>query len=596
MNTTVQLANQVLHREYEENNAKDGKNHDFEPFSEPDSPRRGSFSHSFGSGINSKWLQFFAVVSFDLERGQFVESTHPQVNLHPSDARNIAFNSFPDVNLSNRKQDLIWSFQHEFEGNSHEISTKSTSEEPKEVYYATCMFRQEKDESNQRGFLQKSIVLVSLEPLNSFHQLIAFIVGTQFFQLGEIVLEKAIEDVLNWPQFQHGKSFEMKLLGESIQIEVPHTFLSLPTEIDQKRQLNIPKELVFNPQMNTFRGIYKEMWSLWELMLLGEPLLVFGASPTETSDAVLTLLNLISPVSYIGKVHPFFTVQDTSMEKYFNPKHAPKSMILGVTNPHFDSLWNHSKLILSPLIHSKGNRKNSFKKELVSNHKSLLKIDNKSILSMISKENSVEKLDEMLIQHFRALTNSVMAPLERYMASLIPTNRMISIVLNLPQLGEFKEDDFLSSLSSKSSVHKGKSSDEMLFYRMFLRSENFKMWFRIRRSQARTKLMALWLAALENSNLSWHLKDKSEVLIIDFYLKIKENVCRALSRVSYSAEQRERIEGIVGQILTFLPEDVMRVNDHLEMSSPQIHSPPSPVTPSLSPLPTPNPSKILVAG
>jgi len=315
MNTTVQLANQVLHREFEE---KNGKNQHFEPFLEPDSPRRGSFSQPFGSGIDSKWLQFFAVVSFDLERGQFVESTHPQVNLHPSDSRNIAFNSFPDVNLSSRKQDLIWSFQHEFEGNSDEKASKS-SEETKEVYYATCMFRQEKDESIERGFLQKSIVLVSLEPLTSFHQLMVFIVGTQFFQLGEIVFEKALNDVMNWPEFQHGKSFEMKLLGETIQIEVPHTFLSLP-ENDQKKQFNIPKEMVFNPQIQTFRGLYKEMWTLWELMLLGEPLLIFGASPTETSDAALTLLNLISPVSYVGKVHPFFTVQDTCMENISTQK------------------------------------------------------------------------------------------------------------------------------------------------------------------------------------------------------------------------------------------------------------------------------------
>jgi hypothetical protein len=98
------------------------------------------------------------------------------------------------VNLGNRNQDLIWSFQHNYNTPSPPTSTseprESNGNEEDRVYYATSMFRQRKDEQLERGFLQKSVVLLSKEPLLNFQQLIIFIVGNQFFEKGGLYSNK----------------------------------------------------------------------------------------------------------------------------------------------------------------------------------------------------------------------------------------------------------------------------------------------------------------------------------------------------------------------------------------------------------------------
>jgi hypothetical protein len=46
-----------------------------------------------------------------------------------------------------------------------------------------------------------------------------------------------------------------------------------------------------------FRGILDTLWHLWELVILCEPIVVFSNSPTVCSEVVLSLVDLISPVS-----------------------------------------------------------------------------------------------------------------------------------------------------------------------------------------------------------------------------------------------------------------------------------------------------------
>jgi hypothetical protein len=45
-----------------------------------------------------------------------------------------------------------------------------------------------------------------------------------------------------------------------------------------------------------FRDIIKDLWLLWELMLLGEPIIVIAPNPGICSDSVVSLVDLINPV------------------------------------------------------------------------------------------------------------------------------------------------------------------------------------------------------------------------------------------------------------------------------------------------------------
>ena len=48
-----------------------------------------------------------------------------------------------------------------------------------------------------------------------------------------------------------------------------------------------------------FSGALSHLWSLWECLILNEPILIFGKSPAMTSQAIWWLLDVIRPVSSV---------------------------------------------------------------------------------------------------------------------------------------------------------------------------------------------------------------------------------------------------------------------------------------------------------
>ena len=72
-------------------------------------------------------------------------------------------------------------------------------------------------------------------------------------------------------------------------------------------------------------------------MLLGEPLLIMADLPNVTSSAVLALISLISPLTYLGDYRPYFTIFDPDFKKYQRACDSKTltSCILGATNPFF---------------------------------------------------------------------------------------------------------------------------------------------------------------------------------------------------------------------------------------------------------------------
>jgi hypothetical protein len=46
----------------------------------------------------------------------------------------------------------------------------------------------------------------------------------------------------------------------------------------------------------TFSEKLENLWLLWELMVLGEPILVIGDTPSVTGDVIWSLVELIKPV------------------------------------------------------------------------------------------------------------------------------------------------------------------------------------------------------------------------------------------------------------------------------------------------------------
>lgn len=85
---------------------------------------------------------------------------------------------------------------------------------------------------------------------------------------------------------------------------------------------------------SVFHSLQSSLWTLWELVLLGEPLLVLGSSPPLVAQAVLALTSLVWPLTYAGDFRPFFNIHSDAFRAMQAAKSpALPSVLLGVTNP-----------------------------------------------------------------------------------------------------------------------------------------------------------------------------------------------------------------------------------------------------------------------
>lgn len=124
----------------------------------------------------------------------------------------------------------------------------------------------------------------------------------------------------------------------------------------------------FNPPpILLFEASLSHLWSIWECVVLCEPILLFGASPAQTSQAAWWFRDLLRPVRHTrptyarwyifcllnaqiplaGDIRPYFTIHDTDHTLLINKLPPKPGLILGVTNPYFNRSCSHWPHILS---------------------------------------------------------------------------------------------------------------------------------------------------------------------------------------------------------------------------------------------------------
>jgi len=88
------------------------------------------------------------------------------------------------------------------------------------------------------------------------------------------------------------------------------------------------------------KSIPSQLHTLWELIILGEPLLVIGHSPTLTSAMVQLLVGMAWPLRYTADYRPYFTIHDGDFAELSGggnelTQKVSKIRLVGVTNPFF---------------------------------------------------------------------------------------------------------------------------------------------------------------------------------------------------------------------------------------------------------------------
>uniref|UniRef100_A0A7N5ZUT2 UDENN domain-containing protein n=1 Tax=Anabas testudineus TaxID=64144 RepID=A0A7N5ZUT2_ANATE len=288
-----------------------------------------------------------------------------------------------------------------------------------------------------------------------------------------------------------------------------------------------------------FQSVLIHLQMLWELMLLGEPVVVMAPSPTVSSEIVLALVSSISPLKFCCDFRPYFTIHDSEFREYTTRTQAPPNVVLGVTNPFFIKTfqtWPH--IVRLGEIKMAGDLPKQVKVKKLSKLKTLdtkpgntthqspdLSLETSFIGFQRKRPSEVQSA--ILRRHLLELTQSFIIPLERYMASLMPLQRSVTPWKTPPQIRPFSQEEFMSTLDHTgpqlTSMLKG---DWMGLYRKFFRSPNFNGWYRQRNKEMTQKLESLHLEVICDADLLGWAKDKSEVEIVDLILKLREKLVR----------------------------------------------------------------------
>ncbi|TKS90358.1 Protein DENND6B DENN domain-containing protein 6B [Collichthys lucidus] len=492
------------------------------PFDGSGSPRHeadGADSRGAWSRFSS-WMECVCVVTFDLELGQAIELVFPQdVKLTEKEKTSICYLSFPDsysgclgdTQFSFRLRQSVGRRTSRFRDDVYNRDAPVTLQTEVSHFFGYVYFRQVKDVSVKRGYFQKSLVVVSRLPYTHlFHSLLQ-IVAPEFFEKLEPCLEAVCNEIDQWPSPVPGLILNLPVMGVVLQVRIPsksdkpggspvrqmarEDLLKAPTVLPSIHELDLFK---------CFQSVLIHLQILWELVLLGEPLVVMAPSPTVSSETVLALVSSISPLKFCCDFRPYFTIHDSEFREYTTRTQAPPNVVLGVTNPFFIKTFQNWPHVVRLGELKMAGIYTAYKTFL---HKDKILI--KRLLKGIQRKRPSEVQSAILRRHLLELTQSFIIPLERYMASLMPLQRSVTPWKTPPQIRPFSQDEFMSTLDHTgpqlTSVLKG---DWMGLYRKFFRSPNFDRWYRHRHKEMTQKLESLHLEVICDADLQGWTKDK----------------------------------------------------------------------------------------
>eukprot|EP00076_Gallus_gallus_P044694 XP_025010232.1 protein DENND6A isoform X1 [Gallus gallus] len=516
----------------------------------------------------SAWLHCVCVVGFDLELGQAVEVIYPpHSKLTDKEKTNICYLSFPDSN-SGCLGDTQFCFRF------RRSSGRKAS---------LCCFLDHLD--RDLPVYLKSLVLISKLPYIHLFRTVLKQIAPEYFEKSEAFLEAVCSDVDRWPPPVPGEVLHLPIMGVVMKLRIP-TYRDKPgtTPVVQnmhQADAQISMTLPTVHEVDLFRcfcPVFFHIQMLWELVLLGEPLVVMAPSPAESSETVLALVSCISPLKYCSDFRPYFTIHDSEFKEYTTRTQAPPSVILGVTNPFFAKTLQHWPHIIRigdmklpgdvpkqvKVKKLKNLKTLDSKPGVYTSYKPYLNKDEEIVKQLqkgVQQKRPTEAQSAILRRYFLELTESFIIPLERYVASLMPLQKCISPWKSPPQLRHFSQDDFMKTLEKAGpQLTSGLKGDWIGLYRHFLKSPNFDGWFRSRQKEMTQKLEALHLEALCNENLVFWSQKHTEVETVDLVLKLKNKLLQAdREHLPVKTDTLKKLQTHIRDIILALPDDLQDI-------------------------------------
>jgi len=525
----------------------------------------------------SPWVVAIAAVNFDLELGQSIEHLEPpNYPLTSQEKLNICYLAFPDSN-SGCSGDTTYHFrirkEYSVTCKRDDAATSNSYSRDNHYYYGYVFFRQRRGEEYKRGYFQKSLVLLTKKPYINLYLNILRIVAPQFYESGQVAVEVAMHNFTSWGTPEPGKSYQVPLLGQVLAFHIPSVKdkASDGTK-DFPNHVMAPKPVVLRSiiECDLYENLYPilpHLSMLWELVLIGEPIVVFGSSPTVTAGLVQSLVSAIRPLRYANDYRPYFTIHDSEFKELTSKAHTPKRVIIGVTNPFFSKALQHwpnviivgeptkTLKILNPKEHANSSLRG--KPGFYTRYKSFLNKDKQlRRLNRGEHQRPSEVEDIMARRYLTELTHTFMIPLEQYVSSLMPLQRSISPYRHPPLLQPFHRDTFLATIQDGGpKVNSELKGNWRELYRRFLRSPNFEMWFTSKRHEANQRLELLHAQCLCDADIYGWMSGKHEVEVVDMLLWIRDRY-DALSRLGTKPEMKAHLKNHIDTLLGVVPADL----------------------------------------
>lgn len=326
------------------------------------------------NGKMKNMLTAICSVRFHLTEGQKVEAIYPENALNEAEIAAVKFSSFPDsmsfeLTTPNSIKDTSFSFRiPRLPSDTSTKISKRHSDPILEFLHGFVFCRQRQDERLQRGGEQRAIVVLSPLPLSSLLKPLSQYSGPLCLSQGAHALRAVYEEVAtNWsPLLEWGSSVDLPLGHAVLRVDLPD-LASLPIDSAQavahftgassaadvlaeeldvdtgspmcllpraKGQQALAAGLFTDADIFTpFAGQMKNMWALWEILLLGEPLLVASPTTPGCSNACAALASLLAPLPYSSDYRPYITIHDPAFGPFASGS-MPTTSLTSISSLH----------------------------------------------------------------------------------------------------------------------------------------------------------------------------------------------------------------------------------------------------------------------
>lgn len=497
--------------------------------------------------------------------------------------------------------------------------------------YGYVFNRQRHDERLKRGGEQKSVVILSQNPFSSVFRPLLQIMGPLYFDVGKTALEHIAAFVSLWPSPAPGRLMELPIGNAALKVNLPPAHC-LPLEgvaFEESASSmapllptnqSVPQGLFHDSDVfGVFRGILLQLWVLWELLLIGEPILIIAPTPPQCCEAVAGLVSLVAPLLCSVDFRPYFTIHDPEFAHLNSVQEGDTfpPMVLGVTNlfflkalrniPHIVSVGSPApnsnrlpfasrstgrvpgrpdgfglqqlslkKFSPSSLLNAVKLRREGplclmteHKEAVWSTYSAITKPDTSILNRLIDAglsprvEESMSVVNnEILRRHFLELTTNFLAPFGPYFKATTPSEGTSPFV-DPPPLPPFSTDEFLGNLSARGPgkfLMKRMKSNWLDLYRRFLRGPNFLPWFQRRRAVAEQEQQRLWRQARMKTDIQHFISKMTEIEIVDSFNAIEKHLCSEIQEGSADTEATcEKLKGDLQALFNVLPKDMQEL-------------------------------------